>query len=67
MHWSSFLGMVCTREVHKRKQVSHYKMAFNDYCAFLVSNLFLQRIKWGKLLTNRMHLSHKFSLIVFYT
>lgn len=31
MHWSSFLGMVCTREIHKRKQVGYYKMAFHDY------------------------------------
>lgn len=66
-HWSSFLGMVCPREIHKRKQVGYYKMAFHDNCAFLVSNLLLQCIKWGKLLTNRKYLSHKFSLIVFHT
>lgn len=33
--------------------------------AFLVSNLLPQCAKWGKLLTNRKYLSHKFSLVIF--
>lgn len=57
--WGRFFWTVRTRKAQERKQeeAGCYRTAFREYCAFLVSELFLQCVAWGKLLTKRKSLS----------